>query len=76
MDFGSTSNFKTAHQTQSPCTVILTSGNGEHFTFFLLVAKALKGKRGRVAQLHTRDHYMGIFLLYYDDEVDGDQTHT
>ncbi len=24
------------------CTVILNSGNGEHFTFFLLVAKALK----------------------------------
>ncbi len=43
--FGSTSNLKTIHQTQSPCTVTMNSGCGEHFTFFPLVAKALKMQR-------------------------------
>ena len=61
MDFGSTSNLKTIHQNQSPSTVALNSGNGEHLTFFLLVAKVLKsfqlissfptlGSKNRVSQ--------------------------
>ena len=47
------SNFKTVHQTQSPCTIILNSGNGEHFTFFLLVAKAFKPFMERAHQIQS-----------------------